>query len=73
MKNCARAKVEIKLFWHTRHPMINESRNLVGEIPSPQMTKVIVRATELNNENIYVLKIGASWCYKLGQLCFITN
>ena len=35
MKNCARAKVEIKLFWHTRHPMINESRDLVGDIPSP--------------------------------------
>ena len=35
------------------------------------MTKVIVRATELNNKNIYVLQIGASLCYKLGQLCFI--
>ena len=35
VKNCALAKVEIKLFWHTRHPMINESRDLVGDIPSP--------------------------------------
>ena len=40
------AKVEI---------MINESRNLVGEIPSPLITEIIVRATELNNKNIYVL------------------
>ena len=29
--------------------------------------------TELNNKNIFVLQIGASLCYKLGQLCFITN
>ena len=28
----------------------------------------IVKATELNNENVYVLRIGASLCYKLGQL-----
>ena len=48
----------------------------MGEIPSPYITKVIVRATELNNENVYVLQIGAAWsyykygrhCYKLGQL-----
>ena len=40
------AKVEI---------MINESRNLVGEIPSPLITEIIVRATELNNKNIYAL------------------
>ena len=53
--------------------MINESRDLVGEIPSSQITKVIVRATELNDKNIYVLQIGASLCYKLWQLCFITN
>ena len=33
----------------------------------------IVRATELYNKNIYVLQIGASLRYKLGQLCFITN
>ena len=33
----------------------------------------IVRAIELNNKNIYVLQIGASLCYKLEQLCFITN
>ena len=24
-------------------------------------------------KNIYVIQIGASLCYKLGQLCFITN
>ena len=40
--------------------MINESRDSVGEIPSPKITKVIVKATELNNENKY---------YKLGQAC----
>ena len=28
--------------------------------------KVMVRETELNNKNIYVLKIGASLCYNLG-------
>ena len=48
--------------------MINESHDLVGQISSPSMTKVIVRATELNNENIYVLQIGAAlFYYKLGQ------
>ena len=30
------------------------------------ITKVIVRAIELNKKNIYVLQIGASFCYKLG-------
>ena len=35
------------------------------------MTKVIVRAIELNNENKYVLQIGASLCYKFGQLCLL--
>ena len=53
--------------------MINESRDLVDEIPSPSITKVIARATEFNNKNMYALQIGASLCYKLGQLCFITN
>ena len=38
--------------------MINEARNSVGEIPSPKIAKVIVRATELNNKNIYLLQIG---------------
>ena len=33
----------------------------------------MVRLTKLNNKSIYVLQIGASLCYKLGQLCFITN
>ena len=37
--------------------MINESSNLVGEIPSPLITEVIVRVIELNNKNL---------CYKLG-------
>ena len=32
------------------------------------MAKVIVRATELNNKNIYALQIGAAlFYYKLGQ------
>ena len=39
----------------------------------PIITKVIVRATELNNKNIHALQIGASLCYKWGQHCFITN
>ena len=30
----------------------------------------MLRATELSNENIYVLKIGASLCYKLGAALF---
>ena len=32
--------------------------------------KAIVRATELNDKNMYVLQIEASLCYKLGQLLF---
>ena len=54
--------------------MINESRDSVDQIPSALITKVIVRATELNNKIIYVLQTGASivtnWgsYYKLGQL-----
>ena len=48
--------------------MINESRDLVGEILSPQITNVIASATEVNSKNIYVLKIWANLCYKLGQL-----
>ena len=43
--------------------MINDS---VGEVSSPLITKVIVRATELNNKNMYVLQIGPNLCYKLG-------
>ena len=53
--------------------MIHESRDSVGEIAPSSITKVIVRTTELNNKNIYALEIGASFCHKLGQLCFITN
>ena len=56
--------------------MINESRDLVGEIPSFQITKVIiVRATELTNENICITNRGklvlqirvVLFLYKLGQ------
>ena len=36
--------------------------------PHRKSQKVIRRATELSNKNIYVLQIGASLCYKLGQL-----
>ena len=40
----------------------------MGKIPSPYITKVIVRTTEQNNEKIYVLQIGAaSFYYKLWQ------
>ena len=49
------------------------SRESVDEIPPLKITKVIVRATELNSENIYVSQIGVGSCYKLGQICFITN
>ena len=52
---------------------VKESRELVGEIPSTKITKAVIRSTELNDKNISVLQIGASLCYKLGQLCFITN
>ena len=62
-----------EFFLISRDHMINESIDSVREIPSPKITKFIVRATKLNNKNIYVLQIGASLCYKLGQLCFITN
>ena len=61
--------LEIKFFFHklvdvggdkaffgiSRDHMINESRDSVGKIPSSQITKLIVRAREVNNENIYVL------------------
>ena len=45
--------------------MTNESRDPVGKIPSP--------ATELNDKNIYIFQIELNLCYKLGQLCLITN
>ena len=32
-----------------------------------------IRATELNNKNIYVLQTGAGLFYKMEQLSFITN
>ena len=60
-------------FCISRDHMINDSRDSMGEIPSSQITKVIVRATELNNKNIHVLQIGANLCYKLAQPCFNTN
>ena len=37
--------------------------------PHPQSQRLYSKS----NRNIYVLQIGASFCYKLGQLCFITN
>ena len=48
--------------------MISKARDSMGKTTSPWITKVIVRATELNNESISVLQIGASLCYKLEQL-----
>ena len=61
------AEVEIKLFLQRDH-MINESRDLRGEIASPYITKVLRRATELINKNIYLLQIGAAlFYYKLEQ------
>ena len=61
------AEVENKTFFYiSRDHMINESRDSLDEIPSPEITKVIVRATDFNYKNIYVLHIGASLCYKLG-------
>ena len=70
---------EIKIFFHklvdvggdkaffvkSHDHMISESRDSVGEIPSSQITKFIVRAREVNNENIYMY-------YKSGQAC-VTN
>ena len=49
-------------FKKSRDYMINKSSDSMGEIPSPEITKVIVRATELNNKNIYALQIGAGLC-----------
>ena len=60
-------------FFTSRDHMTNESCDSVGEIPSSDITKVIVRVTGINNKNIYVLQIGACLCYNLRQLCFITN
>ena len=62
-------EIDIKLFLYIpRGQIINESRDLVSEIPSSWSQRFIVRATELNNKNIYVLQIGASLWYKLGQI-----
>ena len=44
----------------------------MGEIPSPYITKVIVRATELNNENVYVLQIGTASLLQI-RASVITN
>ena len=54
----------------SRDHMTNESRDLVGEIPSSYIIKVKARATELNNKNIYVLQIGASLYYRIGAALF---
>ena len=64
------------------HHMINESHNSVGKIPSPCITKVIVKATELDNKKLgqllqirvtVIIKKAAitKWgkiYYKLGQV-----
>ena len=63
--NGGRSKASFRI---SRDHMINESRVSVGAIPSSKITQVIVRATERNYKNIFVLQIGASLCYKLGQL-----
>ena len=52
--------------------MIIESLDLVGEITSSKITKVIVRATEFNNKNIYVLKIGAASLFQI-RASVVTN
>ena len=57
---------EKTFFRISRDRMTNESRVLVGEIPSPKITKVIVRVAELNNKNMFALQIGASLYYELG-------
>ena len=50
-----------RLTWWVRNPRDKSQRLL------------LVRATEVNNRNTYVFKIGTNLCYKLGQFCFITN
>ena len=60
-------------FCVSRDHRVGESRDLIWEILSPEITKVMVKAAELNNKNLYVLQIGASYFYKLEQICFITN
>ena len=64
VKNCALAKVEIKLLF--AYHMITWAMSHVTQLVKYPHPKVIVRATEL--KNIYVLEIGASLCYKLEQL-----
>ena len=72
MKNCALAKVEIKLLfayhvitWSMSHLTLWSCDTLTLNHPHH---KVIVRATEVNKKNIYVLQIGAPlFYYKLGQ------
>ena len=72
VKNCALAKVEIKLLfayhvitWSMSHLTLWSCDTLTLNHPHH---KVIVRATEVNKKNIYVLQIGAPlFYYKLGQ------
>ena len=71
VKNCALVKVEMKLLF--AYHVITWSMSHVTQWVRYPHPKAIVRAIELNDKNIYVLQIGASLCYKLGQLCFITN
>ena len=65
------------IFCISRDHMINESRDSVAwDTLTLNHKGCYVRVAELNNKNIYykyVLQIGSSLCYKLGQLCFITN
>ena len=51
--------------------MINESNDSVDKIPSPQIKKVIVRATEHSNKNISVLQIGEACVTNLGYFVFL--
>ena len=55
-------------FCISRDHRVGESRDLIWEILSPEITKVMVKAAELNNKNLYVLQIGTTlFYYKLGQ------
>ena len=49
--------------------MINESRDVVGKISLTLSHK----GYSENSRTQYALQIGASFGYKFGHLCFITN
>ena len=72
VKKCALAKVEKKLFFLHITWSHDQWVTWLGGWDTLTLNhphhKVIVRATELNNKNIYVLQIGAAlFYYKLGQ------